>query len=162
MSKVFYQLELSNVLRKQSSCTRTARLPTHNCSSEHGAGSSGNAQVRNGHFLVSNFATVKQAWIQISFCVSLNFAGTMSSTISVFQMDFFLFFYTKERTTHSSNAAGEMKSGCMLCAWSPSRLQNGKFPSVSCGTCPLRFFFILLNTILKNGCVPSVRDWTVL
>lgn len=89
MSKVFYQLELSNVLRKQSSCTRSARLPTHNCSSEHGASSSGNAQVRNGHFLVNNFATVKQAWIQISFCVSLNFAGTMSSTIGMFQMDFF-------------------------------------------------------------------------
>lgn len=34
---------------------------------------------RNGNPLVNNFAAVIQAWIQILFCVSLNFAGGTAS-----------------------------------------------------------------------------------
>lgn len=46
-------------------------------------------------------------------------------------------------------------------AWSLLILQNGKFQSLSCGPCTLWFFFILLSTILKNRCVPSVRDQAI-
>lgn len=108
MSKVCYQGELSDMLRKQSSCTR---LPTRSCRSEPRADSPGNAQVRNGHFLVSNFGTVKKACIQIPFCVSLNIAQTMSSNISAVQMDIFVLL-DKRDNRHTSDVAGEMKSVC--------------------------------------------------
>lgn len=124
-----------------------------------GLSSSGNAQVRNGHFLVNNFTIDKQPYIQIPFCVSLNFAETMSSILVYFKWIFFCSF-TWKRARHTSDTAGEMKSGCMLCPWSLSTLQNGKFPSVSCGTCSLCFFFILLSSF-ENGCVPSVKDQVI-
>lgn len=64
-----------------------------------GVSSSGNAQVRNGHFLANNFTTDKQACIQVPFCVSLNFAETMSSILVYFKWIFFVLLHERELGT---------------------------------------------------------------